>query len=314
MPGVMRYPQSVTVVVSSPDLIRRVYRLPRAILKAIRAGVGFGSGTETITVDTAVYIAERWGSRDILRYDPHTNKWTELPHCQYWYFTLTELTHQLVVVGGIDRFTRKTIKTVQVHDPSQRSWKQPYPPMNTPRRCPAVSTYHQRLVVAGGRDDSWTDLASVEILDTSVHHCQWLSATPLPVSCRLMSAAITHGTLYLLGGTLGKKVLSVSLSALTQTDKPPAQWRTLPDAPLEYSTAIAVHGSPLAVGGSHGRQRSSAIHVYNQEKNAWNKVGDLPTERRDCACCLLPSGEILVAGGLERNGWTRRMDVAAVKD
>ena len=269
---------------------------------------------QSVTVDTVVYIADRIRATGIiLRYDPHTNEWTELPHCQYYYFTITELTHQLVVVGGRVPFTHKTSKTVSVYDPSQRSWKQPYPPMNTPRRYPAVSTYHQRLVVAGGSDDGG-DLASVEILDTSVRHCQWLSATPLPVSCSLMSAAITHGTLYLLGGSLSKQVLSVSLSALTQTDKPPAQWRTLLDAPLEYSTAIAVHRSLLAVGGSHGGQRSSAIHVYNQEKNAWNKVGDLPTERRDCACCLLPSGEILVAGGKDRNGLSSRMDVAAVKD
>ena len=270
---------------------------------------------QSVTVDTVVYIAERhWCSGVILRYDPHTNELTALTHNQHCWFTLTELTHQLVMVGGHDMSTHKTSKTVSVYDPSQRSWKQPYPPMNTPRSFPAVSTYHHRLVVAGGRE-GWTDLASVEILDTSVHHCQWLSATPLPVSCREMSAAITHGTLYLLGGLLGKQVLSVSLSALTQTDQPPAQWHTLPDTPLERSTAIAVHGSLLAVGGSHGRQRSSAIHVYDQEKNAWNKVGDLPTEREDCGCCLLPSGEILVAGGYDRNGyWTTRMDTAAVKD
>ena len=266
---------------------------------------------QSVTVETAVYITERWGSGDILRYDLHTDKWTEFPQYQYWGFTLTELTHQLVVVGGHDVFTNKITKTVSVYSHTQRTWKQPYPPMNTPRMLPAVSTYHQRLVVAGGSDDSHTDLTTVELLDTSVSHSQWLSPTGLPVRCRRMSAAITHGTLYLLGGTLGKKVLSVSLSALTQTDKPPAQWRTLPDAPLEYSTAIAVHGSLLAVGGSHGGQRSSAIHVYDQEKNAWNKVGDLPTERQDCACCLLPSGEILVAGG-DRS--ERRMDVAAVKD
>ena len=267
---------------------------------------------QSVTVDTVVYIAHRGrGSCVILRYDPHNNQCTKVPEYQYRRFTITELTHQLVVVGGCDMSTNKTSKTVSVYCPSERSWKHPYPPMNTPREWPAVSTYHQRLVVAGGRDDSWTDIATVEILDTSVSHCQWLSAAPLPVSCHLMSAAITHGTLYLLGGSLGKKVLSVSLSALTQTDKPPTQWRTLPDAPLERSTAIAVHGSLLTVGGSHGGQRSSAVHVYDQEKNAWNKVGDLPTERRDCACCLLPSGEILVAGG---DSSARRMDAAAVKD
>ena len=264
---------------------------------------------QSVTVDTVVYIAERYlFSGVILRYDLHSQQWMEPLQYQYWWCGMTTVSSQLVMVGGRDVSTDKTTNTVAVYSPSQRSWTQPYPPLKTPRDVPAVSTYHQRLVVAGGRDASGTNLATVEILDISVSHFQWLSATRLPVSCSLMSAAIIHGTLYLLGGSLDKKVLSVSLSALTETDKPPAQWRTTPDAPLGYSTAIAVHGSLLAVGGSHGGQRSSAVHVYNQ-KNVWNKVGDLPTERVDCACCLLPSGEILVAGG---DSSRRRMDVAAV--
>ena len=266
---------------------------------------------QSVTVDTVVYIAERdWPSGVIIRYDLHSQQWMEPLQYQYLYCGMTTVSSQLVMVGGKDVSTVKTTNRVAVYSPSQRSWSQPYPPLKTPRRLPAVSTYHQHLVVAGGRDDSKTDLATVEILNTSVSHCQWLSAIGLPVSCRRMSATITHGALYLLGGSLDKKVLSVSLSALTETDKPPAQWCTLPDAPLGYSTAIAVHGSLLAVGGSHGGQRSSAIHVYDQEKNVWNKVGDLPTKRQDCACCLLPSGEIVVAGGQDRNGWTSRMDVA----
>ena len=126
--------------------------------------------------------------------------------------------------------TGKVAKTAAVYCPSERSWKQPYPPMNTPHYNPAVSTYHQRLVVADGCDASYTDLATVEILDTSVSHSQWLSATPLPMRCRLMSAAIIHGMLYLLGGSLHKHVLSMSLPALTQTDKPSTQWHTLTGA------------------------------------------------------------------------------------
>ena len=267
---------------------------------------------QSVTVDTVVYIADRWGSVSgvILRYDLHSQQWMETLQYQYWGCGMTTVSSQLVMVGGHDVSTYKTTNTVGVWSTSQRRWTQPYHPLNTPRYLPAVSTYHQRLVVAGGIDASGTDLTTVEILDISVSHCQWLSATGLPVSCSRMSAAITHSTLYLLGGSLDKKVLSVSLSALTETDKPPTQWRTLPDAPLEYSTAIVVHGSLLAVGGSHGGQRSSAIHVYNQEKSKWNKMGGLPTERDDCACCLLPSGDILVAGGQDRNGRTSRMDVA----
>ena len=270
---------------------------------------------QSVTVDTAVYIAERWDSHIIHRYDLQTKEWTKLPQYQYWHFTMTELTQQLVLVGGYDEFTNRTSNTLAVYSSSERSWKRPYPPMKTPRSWPAVCTYHQHLVVAGGRNDSWADLPTVEILDTSTVHSQWLSATRLPVRCRLMSAAIVNDTLYLIGGTLQKQVLSVSLPVLTQTAKPHAQWQTLSDAPLEHSTAIAVHGFLLAVGGSHGGQRSSAIHIYNQEKNVWNKGGGLPIVRAYCACCLLPSGEILVSGGEDRNGkWTSRIDMAAVKN
>ena len=269
---------------------------------------------QSVTVDTVVYIAQRLSVNVILRYDLHSQQWIEPLRYQYWDYGMTKVSSQLVMVGGVDESTLKTINTVAVYSPSQRNWTHPYPPLNTPRYSPAVSTYHQHLVVAGGEDASGY-LDTVEILDTSTLHSQWLFVTSLPVRCSLMSAAIIHRTLYLLGGTLENQVFSMSLSALTQTINRPALWRTLSDTPLEYSTAIAVHGYLLAVGGNHFGQRSSAIHFYNQEKKTWNKVGDLPTGRQDCACCLLPSGEILVAGGYDCNyKWTSRMDMAAVKD
>ena len=274
----------------------------------------------SVTVDTVVYMTRRYPTHDIHRYDLQTQQWTKLPKYQGWEFTMTEVNHQLTLVGGSTSSSGTTATdAVAVYSTSQ-GWTQPYPPMNTPRISPAVSTYHQHLVVAGGNGYRGY-LATVEILDTSTSHGQWLSITSmsLPVGCSRMSATIVHDTLYLLGGSLGKQVLSMSLPALTQTDKPPAQWCTLPDAPLEFSTAIAVHGSILAVGGNREtggrhsyRQYSSAIHVYDQEENMWTKVGDLPTERSCCACCLLPSGEILFAGGEDYNGSTKRMDMAVV--
>ena len=127
---------------------------------------------QSVTVETAVCIADRGGSGVVYRCDPHTNKLTKLPQYQYCQFTVTELTHQLVVVGGLDMSTLKPTNTVAVYPTSQMSRKQPYPPMTTPRMLPAVSAYLQRLVAAGGRVGSWTDLATVEILDTPSSHCQ----------------------------------------------------------------------------------------------------------------------------------------------
>ena len=179
----------------------------------------------SVTVDTVLYMTCKYSSHVIHRYDPQTQQWTRLPEYQHWSFTMTEVNHQLTLVGGhvwSTSSTRTTTATdaVVVYSTSQ-GWTQPYPPMNTARIYPAVSTYHHHLVVAGGCDAHGAELATVEILDTSTSHSPWLSITSmsLPVSCCQMLSAIIHDTLYLLGGSLGKQVLSVSLPALTQTEQ-----------------------------------------------------------------------------------------------
>ena len=178
--------------------------------------------------------------------------------------------------------------------------------MPTPRHSPAVATHDKRLVVAGGKVYGGDRLATVEVLDTTSR--QWLSTSPLPVKCSLMTSAIVNQELYLLGGTLTTDTLVVSLPEITRssvnsaTTNRSAQWRKLPAPPLESSAAISVQGSVVAIGGHHGNDRSTAIHVYQPATNNWKKVGDLPSPRDCCTSTLLPSGEILVAGGVDSNG------------
>ena len=268
----------------------------------------------SVFVDEAVYVTAGGGHRTcvIHSYKLQTQQWTTLPHYQYCDFTMTVVNNQLTCVGGRDVSTEKLSNAVAVYSPSQRRWERLYPPMNTPRYWPAASTYHQHLVVAGGRD-TCDDLTTVEVLNTSTSHSQWFTTTPLPVKCSIMTSAVMHDTLYILGGFLGKRVLSVSLPALIQTGKPPAQWDTLTNTLLKWSTAIAVYGALLAVGGRNSvKERSSAIHMYDEEKKTWSKVEDLPTERQNCTCCLLPTGEIFTAGGEGKDGRTSRVDVATV--
>ena len=265
----------------------------------------------SVLVDGVVYVTAGNGSHDIHKYDLETQQWTTLPRYQYSDFSMGNVNNQLTCVGGGDQSTKKISDAVAVYSTSQRRWEQPYPPMKTPRRYPAVFTYHQNLVVAGGRDASG-NLDIVEVLNTSTH--QWFTTTPLPETGSRMSYTIIHDTVYLLGGKL-MSILSMSLPALTQRGNPPAEWRTLTKALLRYSTAVAVRGNLLAVGGrGKEKERSSAIHMYDQEKNVWNKVEDLPTEREDCTCCLLPSGKIFTAGGEDKDGRTSRVDVATVLD
>ena len=252
----------------------------------------------------------------VMVYEPGVG-WRTLPRYRHKYFAMAVLKDQLTLVGGWEVFMTKVTDRISVWDSQQ--WTHPYPPMPTPRYSPVVATYINWLVVAGGNNGS-SVLSTVEIMDTT--NKQWFTATPLPVGCYDMTSAVVGDEWYFMGGYSGlagsKQVLHVSLPAITsqtvsQHPINPAQWHTLPDTPLEYSAALALHGSLLAVGGWHDRQhRSSAIHLYQPGSRQWVKVGDLPTARSHCSCTLLSSGEILVVGGRDDNGRISRVDVTAV--
>ena len=230
------------------------------------------------------------------------------------------LQDQLTLVGGCETSIWKVTNQIAVWD--SRQWTHPYPSMPTPRYSPAVVTYIKWLVVAGG-DDGNHCLSTVEIMDAT--NKQWFTTTPLPVRCRSMTSAIVGEECYFMGGftdqsVIGqpnKQVFHVSISAITsqvpsQSAIIPIQWHTLPDTPLECSAALALRGSLLAVGGRHSLGNSnSAIHLYQPESGQWVKVGDLPTARDACSCTLLPSGEILVAGGYNK-GRISQVDVASL--
>ena len=182
------------------------------------------------------------------------------------------------------------------------------------------------LVVAGGSDGgSIHPLTAVEVMDST--NKQWFTTIPLPVKWRNMRSAIVGEECYFMGGFTDKSVpnkqaFHVSISAITsqgpsQSGIIPVQWHTFPDTPLECSAVLALRGSLLAVGGRHiSDDPSSAIHLYQPESGQWVKVGDLPTARNACSCTLLPSGEILVAGGYNKQGsssyYISRVDVASL--
>jgi len=275
-----------------------------------------------VIVEGKLYIG---GGVTVSDDDKHTvwqyesGQWSELERYQCRYFSMAAVKKQLTMVGGKDTSTWswQTTSDIAVWDRegASHTWTHPYPPMPTRRDSPAVATYNQWLVVAGGRDDYHNDLAAVEVLDTENH--QWLSASSLPVKCSDVTTAILQDELYLVGGSLNKTLVAnlpdIIHSSTSATIKP---WRTLPAPPLERSAAITVHGALLAVGGCHDNERSiytisTAIHVYQPATKSWSKVGDLPSPRYACACTLLPSGELLVAGGYDSNGKrTARVDVA----
>ena len=261
--------------------------------------------------------------RRVMIYDPKQDSYDSLPPYMYMYFSMAVINDKLILVGGKNIYTSVTDNKLGVWNEHSKKWTHPLPPMTTACHSPSVTTHNNRwLVVIGGASDAYTDLSRVEILDTT-ESLQWYQAASLPQPCyRLSLTTIDNNMCYILGGfTKGfgasKKVLCISLSDLISqavsqqavSTHIPSSWQSLPDTPLQFSTALAFNGALLAIGGDS--LGSLAIHIYQPSSNSWVKAGELPTERCESGCSVLPNGEVLVAGG--GGGLTQyRIEIASI--
>ena len=231
------------------------------------------------------------------------DQWTKLPEYTAKYFPMTSLANQLVLVGGKDLRNNKRTNQLAVFGSGE--WTHPYPPMNIARSSSTAVSFNNHIIVAGGTDDEGRIFSSVEVLDVASR--RWYIAQSLPNPRSKLTSTLIGNTLYLMGGmdhTLRptKTVHHVDLNeliakALSNLDTPTI-WQTLPEVPLVWSAPLSIGRSLLAVGGADDRfYPSSSIHLYQPDTRRWVKVGDLPTARYCCTCSVLPSGDVIVAGG-----------------
>ncbi len=233
------------------------------------------------------------------------DQWTKLPEYTAKWFAMTSLAKQLVLVGGCHS---KPTNQLAVFESGE--WTHPYPPMNIARYSPTAFSFNNHIIVAGGYDDK-ERISSVEVLDVASR--RWYFAQSLPNPQSVLKPTLIGNTLYLMGG-LGfdhtrptKTVHYVDLNeliakALSNLDTPTLSgWETIEDTPLMWSAPLSIGRSLLAVGGRDDRVNpSSSILLYQPDTREWVKVGDLPTARYGCTCSVLPSGEVIVAGGINR--------------
>ena len=269
---------------------------PKAVVFKGKVYIG-GESSDSVTQQQTVMV-----------FDPQLDSFDTLPPYTYKFFSMALVNNQLVVVGGADVRTDKMTNQLGVWNELSKTWTHPLPPMTTACNEPSVVVYKNKwLIIVGGHNGS-AYLSRVEILDTT-RPGQWYLAAPLPQPCYRVSIATIGNMCYLVGGwstggRSSRKVYRVCLDDLisqavpqaagTSAPSTPSPWTTMPDTPLTISTALCLNGALMTVGGSG---RSAIIHHYQPSTMSWIKAGELPTERQGCACTVLPSGELFVAGG-----------------
>ena len=263
-------------------------------------------------------------SNTVMVYNIQRDDWSMLPQYTVKWFTMGVVEGQLILVGGVDPDNKRT-NELGVWNEQARKWTHPYPPMPTQRSGAAVATHTTTngipwLVVAGGYNEASGGCSTVEILDTSTK--QWYCAPYLPIPMYKMSSAIIGNRWYLLGGLdhlSMTTVLQTSLDDLifqtilwsargtsetcmkdsesSENSHEVTPWQILCESPSERCTVVVIKGALVAVGGS-------AIFLYKSSSKSWENVGTTLSDRKECACTLLPNGELFVIGG-----YTHHVDI-----
>ena len=168
---------------------------------------------------------------------------------------LTTYQGKLVLVGGIEFASGQvTNKLFSLQDVG--TLVEELPPMLTPRwRATALSTGHHLLVAGGDVSVLLLSLtAEVEIFDGRM----WAKAQTLPKAARYMKSAFLNGEWYLMGGFgQDRSVFSATVDTLIASasagGETPTVWKTLPEAPLKWSSTAVFGGHLLAIGGDEPR-------------------------------------------------------------
>ena len=266
------------------------------------------------TVDGKVYISD-YQRPGILEYTPETDTWEDLPTPTRAHGMVSH-NGKLTLVGGLTNESSYSSK-IRVWDSDSKQWTEPYPPMTSEQIKMECASYLHYLIIAGGKKTAFEITRSVEILDTKSG--LWFEVPTLLYNTRRyitsmtmigesLCASFTHPDPFKrIMGTkdqLWKVSLPTLISHILQgKDHDTSIWEKIPEriGMIKCRTVFSIGNMLLTVGGySEGffaPRPYADIYLFNPHTNEWVKIGELPEPRYSCACTLLPSGKLLVAGG-----------------
>ena len=232
-------------------------------------------------------------------YLPKLNLWRGM-YTPVYYFALTTYHSQLVLIGGYEFVNQGddilTNKLWILYKYTQ--WQETLPSMQTMRYGASAVSHGDHLIVAGG-GNLYETLDTVEVYDGQ----HWSYVQSLPNTCGDMKAVVLKGCWYLMGGyEQDEEVYCASLDLLIASSDMSRSsiWKQLPNAPFWYSSPAVLGNRLVSIGGEHPPLQlySNAIHVYSRNTESWVHVGEMPVGMANTCSTVLPTGELMVIGGL----------------
>src|SRR5271165_2939108 len=267
---------------------------PTAAMHTARSG-----HTATLLPSGQILIAGGGNPTEV--YNPMTGQWTLTGalHTDRLEHTATHLPSGKVLVAGGWWGQFLTLASTEVYDPVTGQWT-PTGLLHTARFAHTATLLPSGTVlVAGGGDwNAAAPFASAELYDP---------ATGQRTLTGALNTARTDHTATLLPS--GKVLVAGGDNSLTTFasaelyDPATGQWTltgALNTARTDRTATLLPSGKVLVVGGSTkpvGGDYLDTAEVYDSATGQWTLTGALHTARADHTATLLPSGQVLVAGG-----------------
>ena len=269
-----------------------------------------------VIINDVVYVGGALGRGEVitsgvLEYHPGRGEWSKLPGLPVGGFAMASLNDKLVLVGDGGES-----KLLRVWEGARGRWNQSYPAMPTGRGWSAAVGYQHYLIVACGYKNRGVD--TVEVLDGSSN--RWYSAQPVPVEGYHMSSVIIGNHWYLSSSQWNDgnpHIFTAHLPTLVSSAVSPARssnassiWHELPTPPVLAPTLLALQNYLLLVGR---RGLEHDLHHYDPLAKKYSQCGQLPVGMYGPSCAVLPSGELMVAGGETGNiGLSRQVWIGSL--
>ena len=250
------------------------------------------------------------GARTAATLYSYSESWSSMVTPTFWY-GLTIYDDHLTLVGGKEypshRLTNKIWLLQSLGEDGREEWKEDaIPPMPTRRSGVSAVGYDKVLLVAGGLDENYLPMKTVELYQLG----QWRSTTPLPRPCSDMSSTVMGSHVVFAGGEgLGREVYHCSVDTKSKT----LQWERLADAPLEYSSIITLNGVLLAIGGYTGLSQSAAMFGFSVHTRSWHHFFNPPLPLSSTSTAVIPTGQIVAVGGLSGSSRSSRVFRLCIK-
>ena len=290
-----------------PTAMQEIY--PAVFNGKIYVGGGFIAGGEGTFFGLSP-------SRRVFIFNPDHSAWNEtakLPEARH-HLGLVSNTQYLYGIGG---FSGKKGKVWQIQDSVYRlaekedRWLSG-PELPLPLASSVYASVNNNIHIIGGKTRN--DIIGKNV-DTDKHYIlkeneQWVEMASATIKRNSAASAVIGDRIYVIGGrTSGPNFKNLSFAEFYDVER--NSWTQISPLPVVLAglSATALNGKVFVFGGEAfsetGKWQSgkayNQVWVYSPDKNAWDKVSDMPTPRHGHGSITL-DGKVYVIGGAEKVG------------